>query len=676
MGKFKDFLDRGIKSLEARGMPRALQGILILGLAQGLLYTFIVPPWWHNDEPGHFEYAWLIANRPELLKKGGFDESMRRQLAASMLENHYYDFYRTQPDLTKDKTVYIGAPQTDDPPLYYWLVSLPLRLLKNFDFGIQNRAGRLVSVLIFLATLVAAWKAIGVLTGEGHLLQWMTVLFMALLPGFADTMTAVSNDVAATLAFSAFIWVGVSIIRNGFNRRNILSLIGILIVCYYAKNTALPAFPLALIVILFGLLINKPRWILFGILGLGAGAAILFSVQWGDSSLWYRASEQIQLTRAKTDKRILGDYVIQIQNGSVEQFITTESLRKLRNKTVTVGAWMWSSKPVEVHAPSVRYFDSENFQMKYTEALPVFLTAEPKFVSRTIFIANEASRAWIVLDPGLPEGNGTVVYYDGIILVPNEINTGAPVFLDSTAAIIKWDGKQFENLARNPSAEKGWLIVNPQIVKMLRKLSVLMGSANIFLATLQDPDGIGSYYILAVQRLFVTFWGNPARAKVSLLGGSAVYGFLAIITGIGLAGLLSACWRKRRELPWEQITFWGIAFAFIWIMALMRGGIELSAGVPLLPWARYAFPAIIPTALLLCVGWHELLFLGKKYFTEEQIRFVFPGLIGGIDIFAVLSILDYFSWKNGQIYILILIIIQFALYAFLSILSKRTAETE
>jgi len=47
--------------------------ILVLALANGLLYLVLVPPWQHYDEPTHFEYAWLrlwCINRPLLGANG------------------------------------------------------------------------------------------------------------------------------------------------------------------------------------------------------------------------------------------------------------------------------------------------------------------------------------------------------------------------------------------------------------------------------------------------------------------------------------------------------------------------------------------------------------------------------------------------------------------------------
>ena len=49
--------------------PRhTLLSILLLGLLQSMIFAAIIPPWWHYDEMGHFEYAWLAANLPPGLR--------------------------------------------------------------------------------------------------------------------------------------------------------------------------------------------------------------------------------------------------------------------------------------------------------------------------------------------------------------------------------------------------------------------------------------------------------------------------------------------------------------------------------------------------------------------------------------------------------------------------------
>jgi len=67
--------------MEKRGIPRAIQAILLTGLILGVLYTFIVPPWWHYDEAGHFEQAWLIANKYHLPTADEYDAEAKTQIA-------------------------------------------------------------------------------------------------------------------------------------------------------------------------------------------------------------------------------------------------------------------------------------------------------------------------------------------------------------------------------------------------------------------------------------------------------------------------------------------------------------------------------------------------------------------------------------------------------------------
>ena len=86
-------------------MNRTLSIILVLGLVHGLLYVFLEPPWQHYDEPTHFEYAWLIANRAALPQGDDFDQGMRREVAASMLEHGFFNNLSYRPNLVSSTPV-------------------------------------------------------------------------------------------------------------------------------------------------------------------------------------------------------------------------------------------------------------------------------------------------------------------------------------------------------------------------------------------------------------------------------------------------------------------------------------------------------------------------------------------------------------------------------------------
>jgi len=50
----------------------------------------------------------------------------------------------------------------------------------------------------------------------------------------------------------------------------------------------------------------------------------------------------------------------------------------------------------------------------------------------------------------------------------------------------------------------------------------MLGGINIFIASIQDPQGAGWYYISAAQTLFNTFGQSSARQSF-LLGGNLTY---------------------------------------------------------------------------------------------------------------------------------------------------------
>ncbi|MEJ2211239.1 MAG: hypothetical protein P8129_19665, partial [Anaerolineae bacterium] len=73
-----------------RGRHRLLLALLILASLYGLLYLAIMPPWQHYDEPTHFEYVRLLAERKTLPQADDYDLAMRREIAASMQAHNFW----------------------------------------------------------------------------------------------------------------------------------------------------------------------------------------------------------------------------------------------------------------------------------------------------------------------------------------------------------------------------------------------------------------------------------------------------------------------------------------------------------------------------------------------------------------------------------------------------------
>ncbi|MFO3797014.1 MAG: hypothetical protein ACK8QZ_06975, partial [Anaerolineales bacterium] len=545
-------------------------------------------------------------------------------------------------------------------------------------------AVRLVSLIMFLLTIWVAWKALGELLPEGHPIRWMTVLFITLLPGLSDTMTSINDDVGAVLTFSLFIWVALRLIRHGLSFRRLLALGLTLILCYWTKSTTWAVFGLAPVVLLFSLFRARWRPLAWAILVGGLVFAGFFALRWGDARYWYRGATQEENTRLRQADAPLGNYVFHLhyregQTPWIGQFISAEQIRPLRTKTVTLGAWIWSSQPVTVQFPVLRMAIYKG-DVAYSPAQSVSLTTTPTFHALTFDVPYEAESGWLELIPALNEREvqDVHIYYDGLVLAEGARN-GIPHCDDPSARAGTWDGQPFRNQLRGASAESAWFWLNPWFERTLSKAlsnAFPVGSFDVFLASLQDWPGKGIYYRSVISTLLQTFWAQPARNKVSLLGAPSSYEILQWFTGLGVLGAILLIWRKARFIPWAEAAILGLSLVSVWGATVARGGIELLSRSPAIPWARYAFPAIIPTALLLCTGlWEGLRWLGRwRRLSSPQQSMIFITFLLCLDIFALLSIAKYFYWKKGQDYVLLFIPAAILLYKALTSIRIRLWE--
>ena len=436
-----------------------LSAILFLGLVNGLIYVFLVPPWQHYDEPSHFEYVWLVANRPGLPKPGDSDPKMRLEVATSMLEHDFYRNLGLHPRAI-DVAANIGYTQLDDPPLYYLLASLPVRLLHDQNITIQMYAARLVSLCLYLVMILAGWGLMSEIVAPTHPLRWMVPITLALLPGFTDLMTAVNNDAGAILVFSLFLWASVRLVRRGLSLSGLVFLFGTAALCYWMANTAWVALPMIPVVFLFALLRGRWRllaWTLFlAAIGIGLGAALM----WGDAAVWYRRTLQGAQTRVVNSLAPVGEHAFRLDlppvkssQSSIQQPLPSDTGRVLINAKVTIGAWIWSSRSMRVQMPALSC-DCGGHLQTFTHEIQA--GTEPRFYSFVATLPANAQFAWVALTtPANMEGMEGSIFYDGLILVKGErIAQDPPRFEDTSGERGIWGGQPFINLLRNPSAEQ------------------------------------------------------------------------------------------------------------------------------------------------------------------------------------------------------------------------------
>jgi hypothetical protein len=635
--------------------------ILVLGLLNGLLYTFLVPPWQHYDEPGQFEHAWLIANRPGLPKLGDYDQTMRLEVAISMIEYKFFrglDFF---PDLNvTNGPVWIGASQLDDPHFYYILASLPMRLLSSWNITEQMYAARFISLVLYLLSIVAVFGLMRELAPTGHPLRWMVPISMVLLPGYTDLMTAINNDVGATMLFSLFLWGSVRMIHLGFSLRRLLWVVSTAILCYLTKSTVLLALPLMGLVLLLSIFRSRWCWVPWALLITAISVTLVSILSWGDSSLWIRSSNELQEipTRGLSAQAPLGRYALQMEIASIEspsqifQILPTDQMISLRGKTVTLGAWIWATQPINI-ANALSFYDGRSFFLRTVQ-----IGTAPQFFALTATVAPDALGAVVYLIPLGQEGqpNNLTVFYDGLILVEDARPLDVlPQFDDPMAKQGNWGGQVFHNILRNASVENAGLGVKPWVLEFYNKHPLAIPSPTLILSALLDWRGASWYFQAVGQTLLRTFWAKFGWGHVplNLPFTSRPYSLLALLTLAGLGGSLIVLWRRRFVLPWGALLFLGIALAVVWGQTILRGFNSLIDYKYLfsIPVARYAYPAIIPTLLVLNAGWLEILrLLGKWFRIAPKVQLVAYFLFFvALDVISLISIAHFYYYGGWVI---------------------------
>ena len=142
-----------------------------------------------------------------------------------------------------------------------------------------------------------------------------------------------------------------------------------------------------------------------------------------------------------------------------------------------------------------------------------------------------------------------------------------------------------------------------------------------------------------------SFWARFGWAHV-VLKGYHPYTILGFVTLAGCIGALIAAWRNRKDICWDLIFFLGVSLFVVWSSAFLRGLTSALDGPPLIPVARYAYPVVIPTMLILNIGWLEIITWGELYLKVPR-KILYGLLIGFFILLDILSIYSIYQFYNG-----------------------------
>lgn len=587
------------------------KGALLVAFINGLFYLFLVPPWQHYDEPTHFEYVWLIANRRSLPSEGDYDQDFRREVAASMIEHNFFRGMDFKPNLlSQSEPVWLGVSELSHPPLYYLLVALILTWVSHADVTFQLYLARFASLMLYLLTIWVARKIVSELTPSGHFLRWVVPLSLVFLPAYTELMTAVNNDVGAVAIFSLFVWSAIRLVMRGLSWRRVLGLFLSAFLCFWTKNTvALALWVAPLAVILAVLRRARFRWqflTLFAWLAL----PLALILDWGDAAFWYRYTVQDRPTRDVRAEAPIGSgvLVLEVDPNNTErrlmQPIPREILDNLRGREVTLGAWIWASSEVEIRSPIL----NDGIRSFWR---PLQIGTTPTFYAITATISHDSRDLRVVLEPSPEQTQGKVIlYYDGLVLAEGLYPSDqTPLFEDPGGKRGTWGGETFVNHLRNGTVEHSWLRLRGWLRWLDRETRQhirIPADIDTFIGALMDIEWSGWIYVPTARILIHSFWAYFGWGHVRL----PYTWFYSLLEGITLAGVLGGVvligrrWIRMSTTEKAVFLFLLVVFVLIWLNALLRviPNMFLRPN-PLLPVARYAFPAVIPTMLLLIMGW-------------------------------------------------------------------------
>ncbi|MGB0383970.1 MAG: hypothetical protein ACPGWR_04020 [Ardenticatenaceae bacterium] len=587
--------------------------LILVALLQGILHLFLLPPWQHYDEPTHFEYAWLIANRGRLPEMGDGDHTMRREVAATMVERNFY-WNLTPPDLlTDEREISLGFTELGHPPLYYVLVSLPLRLTRHLNMTTQLYVARCVSIVLFLLIVLVAIGLIRDLTSPGHILRWLIPLTVALLPPFASHMSAVNNDVGAVLMLSLFLWGTIRLIRKGLSLPRLLWVTSTALLALFTKNTASVAVLMLPVGLAIALWVHKKwpwRWFCLGVVAIGA-VALVATVDVGDAAYWYRdlfhapQPYPTRLTLAPDAHAVTLEVTHADVNRRLLNPLLPQDVKRIKESMVTVGGWLSADKEGQVLSPG--FLRSEQGTTNFIAVgEPIHVSTTPTFFAHSYWIPEKTAVVYYAFWAKSlePREEPLQLYLNGAFLIPGEWSEQLASSVNTYPFLP--DVVQENNLVRNPSGEQSWLHLRLWVNRALERYA--RRSPTYLFHAMQDVPKNGPFLLGVIAPwLLNDFFSAFAWGHVRLEGAFwfKLLVVLLALTAVGCLKWLIQSRFARNAFLWPALFSLALVASVVLLNALLWPLPFRSAKVQF-PSSRYLYVAIIPIALFLAGGWWAL----------------------------------------------------------------------
>lgn len=571
--------------------------LFVLTLVRGIVYSVIIPPWQAPDEPGHVEYAVLLAEKRRFLNRADSSPELQQQILSSMRE---FDFWRhlggEEPQnmplsFTQDPSLVLSGTQlADESPLYYVIPALVFILAGIRDTLLQLYILRWFSAVLFSALVAVSYLVAVELFPDDRFMRTAIPAFALFLPMLAYMGSAANNDVLAILFSSLLFWQLVILFKKGANWRSASAVIGLACLAVVAKKTALFAAPTLLIAVPVYLRgrrtkIEEPvrRALVGSVLLFTLFLGVLLGWASGDAAGWVERPPSWMSTRSDDAVRS-GSYALRIahdRGGPCQRLVQTlpyNSVRELRGRTVNLSAWVRSR---DAHGGGrLAIADNQSWAAQTFRASDSW-----KLHSMTHTVSPEATSIRVVLSLSGCRGAGTgELFFDDVFLGESQ--------------------GQGRNLVANGCAEIPALRAWDRLERFAPHLSL----SRLFDGRSYDTDSVKRYSLYALLT-FAGFWANFGWLTLPL--DPLWYAMLALFCLALAVGLVLWCidaltlWKRGRD----SLPAWKKKSLFLLLVALCV--IFFQTFLPMIgrhwqPQGRYLFPAIIPIATLLSLGWRRI----------------------------------------------------------------------
>lgn len=551
---------------------------LLAGIRAAVFGLLVVPPWQAPDEPGHYEYARILADYGLREPSAPARLGLQSDIIASLADERFWErLGKPTPNPLParfSQDPYLISQREDEPALYYLPPALILRWMRAGP--VQGlRLVRLWSALLYALTMVFIWQGLGELTRRAGLRRLaMAAAFLIPMPAFIGS--SANNDTAGMLLATAALWWLLRSIRRGWNLQGFGILGLFLLASAFAKKTTLFLWPAVCLTLLLAYREKLHAWLTarrawWPAMGLAFASALSIAWSWrlAGASGWMNpiSYQPAERTSGASHAGQYALYLAPTVDGEPTralQELPFNTVQQLRGSELCLGAWVTAKD-----APAQGYLVISDGESSTRQGFRLS-SAGWQYVQACRIISERASKLAVVIANAGP----------------------VPLLADDTVLWRAGDPSR-RPLLQNPGLEEGAHWSQGWWARFLHappgQVPHLLEPASYSWPSLRR-------YILYGMLTFAGFWANFGWLTLPLAPQ-----WYMLPLGICLAatvGLLRAVRRRRLGAGWVGM---GIAAGLILLQTFLP-----MIGSGWQPQGRYLFPALLPFSALLAAGWMEL----------------------------------------------------------------------